>query len=187
MSGKHLANRGNWQLGARVTGDSGENDFVKYLAACLPDYYEVILKPPKIPIYSGGRGIVLDVAIVNTKTGETLFIEVKTGKQGGNATEERAGKFLSDGIKRRIKQYHTTPAEPVFCVFAGKIFNGESGTLNKYIIERVNKRGKITRSTVDPRFYREKVEVQMEGKPYAIMDHNYANITEVAKQIMKIV
>jgi hypothetical protein len=183
MGAKHLSKRKNWQRGARKTGDKGENDFVKHLAPYLPEHYEIVSKPKKIPIYSNGKGIELDSKIVNHKTGETLFIEKKTGKQGGNTTEERACKFLSSGITDRIKEHYDTPEAPVFIVFSGRTFSGDV-----YYIERKNKKtGKKTRVKVDPASYQEKVAVLFEGSNYAIAEKGFANIQEIAKQIMEIV
>jgi len=184
MGAKHLSKRKNWQRGARKTGDKGENDFVKHLAPYLPEHYEIVPKPKKIPIYSNGKGIKLDSKIVNHKTGKTLFIEKKTGMRGGNTTEERACKFLSPGVQRRIKEHHDTPEDPVFTVFSGRTFS--SGPV--YYKEKKDKKtGKMRKTKVDPAFYQEKVAVLFEGFNYAIAEKGFTNIQEIAKQIMEIV
>ena len=188
MSANHLSNRENWQMGARITGDTGENEFVEKIAEALPSHYEVELKPKKIVIYSDGKGIKLDSKIINLITGKCLFIEKKTGNQGGNATEERAAKYLSPGIKRKVREQFDTPDEPFFTVFSGDIFNGRDGHRSTYTIERVNKKtNKVTKTKVHPALYREKVNVLFEGSNYAIMDANFSNIEAVAKQIMEII
>ena len=188
MSANHLSNRKNWQMGARITGDTGENEFVRKIADVLPDHYEIILKPKKIVLYSDGKGIILDTKITNLKTKKCIFVEKKTGNQGGNATEERAGKFLSKGIKRKVREQFDTPDQPFFTVFSGDIFNGRAGKQITYIIERKNNETlKVTRTKVHPKIYREKVELMFEDENYAIMDANFANISDVAEQIMDII
>jgi len=187
MSKKHyLAERANWQMGARITGDKGENEFVTKIAAALPDHYEIELKPKKIVLYSDDHGIVLDTKITNLKTEKCIFVEKKTGNQGGNATEERAAKFLSEGIKEDVREQFNTPHQPFFTVFSGDIFNGRAGKRKPYWIERT-KNGKKTRTKVLPKIYREKVHKQMKYENYAIMDAEFANIEDVARQIMEIV
>jgi len=188
MGAEALSNRANWQMGARITGDHGENQLVERLAPCLPEHYEIIPKPPKIVIYDDGKGIKLDVKIVNSETGKCLFIENKSGNQGGNATEERAAKFLSKGIKRKVRERVNTPYEPFFTVFSGDIFNGRDGKQGSYTISRENeKTGKIRKTEIHPKTYREKVHTIFEGENYAIMDKNFTNIKDVAAQIMEIV
>jgi len=187
MGAEALSNRDNWQMGARITGDYGENQFVERLAEVLSDHYEIILKPPKIPIFSNGKGIEPDAQIINHETGKCLFVEMKTGNRGGNATEERAAKYLSRGINRRVKELHDTPPNPFIIIFFGDIFNGRDGQQGSFIIERQQKNsGKIIKTTVHPKMYREKVHVMFEGVPYAIMDENFTNIEDVATQIMEI-
>ena len=88
MSANHLSNRENWQMGARITGDHGENQFIEKISPLLPSHYEIVPKPKKIVIYSDNKGIELDSKIINHKTGKCLFVEKKSGNQGGNATEE---------------------------------------------------------------------------------------------------
>ena len=96
----------------------------------------------------------MDLKVTNQKTNKTIFLEVKTGERGGNATEERAAKFLSSGIRRRIKRLVPNVADhPVLSVFQGSIFEG-----NKPF--KINdKKGKAT--NIDPVTYREKVDVSL--------------------------
>jgi hypothetical protein len=188
MGATALSQRDNWQQGARLTGDAAKNKFAALLAAELLEYYEVTIEPPKLEIYSDGKGIVLDVRIRNMLTDTSLYAEVKGGDQGGNATEERAAKFLSEGIKRRVRSKYRVPHEPFFTVFTGDIFNGRDGNRGAYIIERTSKKtGKITKTKVHPVRYREKVDVMFEGQNYAIMDADYSNIDSVTAQIREIV
>ena len=188
MSGQHLANRDNWQLEARKTGDLGENKAVEAIRAHLPSHYKVRLKPPKIPIYSDGKGIVLDAEVYNSRTEKRLFVECKRGNRGGNATEERAYKYATAGMKRAVRAlFHDVCEEPFFTILSGKIFNGESGDYQPFVIERVNKQGKTVRSKIVPATYREKVSVGLWGENYAFADHDFSNAEEIATQIMEIV
>jgi hypothetical protein len=188
MGSKHLSERDNWQAGARVTGDLGENKTVEALAKHLGPEYKIQLKPPKIVIYSDGKGIQLDAEIYNTQTGKRLLIESKRGDNGGNATEERAYKFATKGLKRAVHAQITNLCdEPFFLVFSGKIFNGENGDREPYIHEYINKKGETKRTKIVPVTYREKVETALWGENYAIADHEFSNAAEIARQIMEIV
>ena len=160
MSATDLSNRDNWQKGARIIGDAGENDLAYYLASVLPAHYEVIIKPPKLVVYEGKRGIVLDILIINTLTGAQLYIEKKTGNNGGNA-HERVYKFLSKPLKRLVHEKYNTVKEPFFLVFSGDTFQRA-----KYINE---------------------LSLLLEGENYAIMDPEFSNIEQIANQIMEIV
>jgi hypothetical protein len=188
MGSKHLSGRDNWQAAARVTGDLGENKTVEAFAKHLPPHYTIRLKPPKIRIYSDGKGIQLDAEVYNTQTGKRLLIESKRGDNGGNATEERAYKFATKGLKRAVQAQITDLCdEPFFLIFSGKIFNGENGDGAPYHVERTNKKGKKTRTKISPATYREKVETALWGENYAIADHEFSNAEEIARQIMEIV
>ena len=178
MSGKHLSKRANWQAGARVTGDKGEKTFLKKLRKALPKHYE-IRSQPILEVIKNKR-IRLDGAVTNTKTGKSIFIECKTGTQGGNA-HERVYKFASPKLKRAVRKKYNTADEPFFLVFAGRTFFGKS-----FYIERKNKKtGKKTRTLVDPSKYQAEMKVLLERKNYAIMKPRYENIAEVAKRIME--
>jgi hypothetical protein len=182
MGAVSLSQRDNWQMGANRTGLKAEKRFSSRIAEVLPAHYEVTHKPEKIVVYSDGKGIQPDTKITNRETGKCLFIEKKAGNRGGNATEERATKYLSRGLKRKVKEQFDTPDEPFFTVFSGDIFNGRDGKLTPFVVE--SKSGK---QKVIPRLYREKVHTFFEGENYAIMDADFSNIHEVAKQIMDIV
>ena len=161
MSANHLSNRKNWQMGARITGDTGENEFVKHLAENLPDHYTVQLKPPKLKIYPNGKGIILDAKVTNEKTNQSIFVEKKTGKNGGNA-HERVYRNMMPGVMQEIRKIHpNTPKLPVFPVFSGDTFQRPA--------------------------YQEKLQIDLLGVPYAIMKPNFANISDVAEQIMDII
>lgn len=160
MGAKALSERDNWQMGARQTGDYGENTFSKLLALHLPENYEVYLKPDKLQLYTGGKGIILDSLVVNRDTGKCLFIEKKTGNNGGNA-HERVYKFLSQGLRSVVREKYNTCENPFFLVFSGDTFQRTK--------------------------YQDEIFLLLEGENYAIMDHDYGNIEEVARQITEIV
>jgi hypothetical protein len=147
-------------MGARQTGDYGENTFSKLLALHLPENYEVYLKPDKLQLYTGGKGIILDSLVVNRDTGKCLFIEKKTGNNGGNA-HERVYKFLSQGLRSVVGEKYNTCENPFFLVFSGDTFQRTK--------------------------YQDEISLLLEGENYAIMDHDYGNIEEVARQITEIV
>ncbi len=100
-------------IGKSIVGDAGEEDFATLIATALPSYYTVIHKPPKLQVYSEGRGIVLDTLIINTLTEGRLYGEKKTGNNGGNA-HERAYKFLSPALKRAVREKYNTVEEPLW-------------------------------------------------------------------------
>ena len=160
MSGKHLSKRANWQAYARVIGDKGEVDLVNTLATHLPSYYEIELKPSKLRIYEEGKGIILDARIINTKTGKVLYIEKKTGNNGGNA-HERVYKFLSEGLKNAVRHKYNTVDEPFYLIFSGKTFQEEK--------------------------YQNEFKVLLQDQQYAILEPDFKNIAAVAADIMEIV
>ena len=116
MGAKHLSKRGNWQRGARIIGDKGENDIVSALASELPDHYEIHLKPPKLKVYPAGRGIALDALITNKESGKKLFLEKKTGNNGGNA-HERVYKFLSPSLQKKVSGVLVRPTHQVLIYY----------------------------------------------------------------------
>ena len=125
MGANALSNRDNWQDLAGKTGKNGETTFASAVRFRLPPHYEVVENPPKLTIYSDGKGIVLDTKITNTKTGKSLYVEKKTGNKGGNA-HERVYKYLSEPLKRLVR--HNDPSladEPFFLVFSGTTFEGQ--------------------------------------------------------------
>ena len=160
MSAKHLSLRSNWQFGARVIGDKGETALVSALAKHLPDHYEITLKPKKLKVYGRSRGIILDAVIRNNRTGKKLFLEKKTGNNGGNA-HERVYKFLSLPLQEKVRKDYGTVTKPFFFVFSGKTFQKQ-----KYINE---------------------FSLLLKGENYAIMSEDFSNIDAVAQQIMEIV
>ena len=160
MGSKALSNRANWQMGASVTGKRGEDGFASKIAPCLPSHYVVENKPPKIPIYSGGRGVALDTYIVNTKTNKSVLVEVKSGSNGGNA-HERAYKFGMPGMQKKIRKLQpNTVSEVIYFVFSGRTFQ-----LPKY---------------------QEEVGLLCEGVPHAIMDETFSNIDVASKEIKEL-
>ena len=160
FSPHHLSDRENWQLEANQVGTAGEETFAVALAKHLPSHYTVHHQPPKLVIYSGNRGIKLDSKVTNTLTGKSLYIENKTGNNGGNA-HERVYKFLSRPLQRKIQLEHNTPENPFFLVFSGKTFQGQK--------------------------YQDEIELLLSDSNYAIMEPEHANIKEVAAKIMEII
>lgn len=160
MGANHLANRSNWQYGARVVGDAGENTFATKIAEQLPAHYTVEVKPAKLLVYNDVNGIMLDTKITNTQSGKSLFVEKKTGNNGGNA-HERAYKFLSDPLKERVRELCNTPDNPFFIVFSGKTFQNKK--------------------------YQDEIALNLADANYAIMESGFANIATVAEQIVEIV
>ena len=160
MGAKHLSNRANWQMGARIIGDAGENDFATLLAKHLPSHYRVRPRPKKLVVYSEGKGIFLDTLVTNSITNKNLYIEKKTGNNNGNA-HERAYKFLSVPLKILVREKYNTVTEPFFMVFSGKTFQGQK--------------------------YKDELSLLLEGQNHAIMEPDFTNISQVAKQIMEIV
>lgn len=156
----YLSTRDKWQDKAGQVGKSGEATFAAALRNTLPQHYKVVEKPPKLQIYSDGRGIVLDAKVTNTQTGRSLYIEKKTGNNGGNA-HERVYKYLSESLKRRVRRDDPhLVEEPFFLVFSGTTFQGQK--------------------------YQDEIKLLLEDSNYAIMNHGFTNINEVVKQIMEI-
>ena len=161
MNAKHLANRDNWQMEARITGDKGEINFNQALAAHLPDHYHIQARPRDLSkIYSGKNGIIPDSKIVNTMTGKCLFVEKKTGNNGGNA-HERAYKFLSIPLQEKVSKEFNAASKPFFTVFSGDTFQKPK--------------------------YKNEISLLLGDQNYAIMDKDFSNIKKVAKQIMEII
>jgi len=160
VTAKHLSQRGNWQKGARIVGDKGENKFISALAAALPSHYNIKSKPRDLlKIYNGDHGIIPDSKITNTKTGKCLFVEKKTGNNGGNA-HERAYKFLSRPLQKKVSKEFNAISKPFFTVFSGATFQKDK--------------------------YKNEISLLLEGENYAIMDNGFENIQQVAVQIVSI-
>ena len=173
---KALSTRANWQAEANKTGLTGEKLVGVQLHNALPSHYNIERRPKKLVMDTGNKGIVLDLKVTNQKTNKTIFLEVKTGERGGNATEERAAKFLSSGIRRRIKRLVPNAADhPVLSVFQGSIFEGNKP------FKIYDKKGKAT--NIDPVTYREKVDVIFEGHPYAIISSQRDSYADLARKI----
>jgi len=160
MGAKHLSGRTNWQRGARIVGDAGEKDFTTLLAKQLPSYYVVTHQPDKLVVYNDNRGIKLDTLVFNTLTKKSLYIEKKTGNNGGNA-HERVYKFISGSLKRLVREKYKTVEQPFFMVFSGMTFQRQK--------------------------YKDEFSLLLEGENYAIMEPDFRNIAKVAEQIMEIV
>jgi len=157
----HLSMREKWQDEAGRVGKQGEVSFAAALRSTLPAHYKIIEKPPKLKVYSEGRGIILDLKVLNDQTGRSLYIEKKTGNNGGNA-HERVYKYLSESLKRRVRRDDPRLVEePFFLVFSGATFQGQK--------------------------YQDEIKLLLEGSNYAIMEPELANIQAVADKIMEIV
>lgn len=161
MGAVSLSQRDNWQKGARITGDAGETDFASRISEHLPSHYLVEYKPSKLRIYSGGLGILLDTKITNTKTGKSLFVENKSGESRQGNAHERAYKYLSVPLKKLVCEQYNAVQDPFFMVFSGATFQKQ-----KYIDE---------------------ITLLLEGSQYAIAEPDFANIKDIARQIMDIV
>jgi hypothetical protein len=159
MASQHLSNRTNWQAHANLVGSKGETEFATALSKSLTSDYTVELKPAKLLVY-GSRGVVLDVKVTNNNTGKSLFIEKKTGNNGGNA-HERVYKFLSPALKRYVSEKYNTPSNPFYLVFSGDTFQGEK--------------------------YQNEFKLLLEDENYSIMKPNFSNIDEVANNVMEII
>ena len=157
MSKHYLSKRDNWQAEARKTGDRGEEVFSQALQKLLPDSYTIV-KKPYLKIYSKNKGVIPDALIINNKNGKQIYIEKKTGDAGSGNAHERAGKFLSEGIRNKIKELEpNTVDDTMFFVFSGKTF-------------QIPK-------------YQDEINLMFEGHQYAIMDNNFSNIENVATKI----
>ena len=123
MGARHLSERENWQHGANLNGKAAEKELAKTLAPHMPGYN--ISVPPKLQVYSNGRGVILDLMIKNISNGRRIYIEKKNGNNGGNA-HERVYKFQSPGLIERTRQIDPKAVDtPYFFVFSGKTFHNE--------------------------------------------------------------
>ena len=160
MGSEHLSERSNWQMGASVTGKGGEDDFAAAIAPSLPSPYEVVKRPKKLQVYSGGRGIVLDCKIINHETGKSVLIENKTGNNGGNA-HERVYKFLAPALKQKVRSLNPSLIEaPFYLIFSGETFQGQK--------------------------YQDELSLLLKEENYDIIQSGYENIESVAKNIMEL-
>ncbi len=73
MGARHLSERENWQHGANLNGKAAEKELAKTLAPHMPGYN--ISVPPKLQVYSNGRGVILDLMIENISNGRRIYIE----------------------------------------------------------------------------------------------------------------
>ena len=131
MAKKELSLRKNWQTIAGKKGEKAEDMVKIILEYAAGEDYEVITKPDnfkhiyedvelsdgvKSKIYNPDvtwkHGMVPDLSIKNTKTGKTLFIEVKRQdgwvenkprSAGRGNVHERWLKFLERSLKYMIK------------------------------------------------------------------------------------
>ena len=161
-----LSNRDNWQIEANATGSEGEVAFDDALASALPEHF-IIESQPKLNIY-GGKGIVLDSKVINSKTNTSVFIETKTGNNGGNA-HERVYKYASPAMKRAIIDYVKNDGDnitdvPVVMVFQGETFTGDKS--DKYVKE---------------------LATILADDVYFVMEPDRSNIAAVADKVVEII
>ena len=161
-----LSDRENWQEEANATGLLGELDFDEALASALPSHF-IIERQPYLKIY-GDKGVVLDNKIINSKTNTSIFIETKTGNNGGNA-HERVYKYSTPAMKRAIIEYVKNDGDnigdaPVIMIFQGETFTGEKS--DKYINE-------LNTLLADDIFF--------------VIEPNKENIFEVADKIVELI
>ena len=167
MSATALSKRENWQIEANATGALGELDFDEALEALLPVHF-IIESQPYLKVY-GDKGIKLDTRIINSKTNTSLFIETKTGNNGGNA-HERVYKYAAPAMKRAIIEYVKNDGdnisdEPVMMIFQGKTFTGEKS--EKYISELKT--------------------ILADDVPYFVIEEDKSNVVDVAKKIVELI
>jgi hypothetical protein len=124
MTTQSLSSRNpDWVKKARKVGDEGESNLYDMLESTLDsNKYKIVLKPRDLTRIYGKHGIIPDLCIINKENNCRIFIEKKTGNNGGNA-HERAYKYLSPSLKEKVKANFKTPSEPFFFVFSGKTFD----------------------------------------------------------------
>lgn len=152
MAKKELKERGVWQDYSGGHASAAEGNFYAVFTRLFEQsdfrirpkpkelrniYHDVQLSPEVLArIYNPSsdytHGLVPDYAIDNTKTGKTLYVEVKRqdgwveGKEptaGRGNAHERSCKFFTPGLLRILReQGHTSPdALPFWVVFQGDI------------------------------------------------------------------
>ena len=167
MGATSLSQRGNWQIEANATGALGELGFDKALERLLPKYF-TIESQPQLQLY-GNKGIRLDTRIINSKTNTSLFIETKTGNNGGNA-HERVYKYAAPAMKRAIIEYVENDGDnicdkPVMMIFQGKTFTGEKS--EKYISELKT--------------------ILADDVPYFVIEEDKSNVSDVVEKIVELI
>jgi len=174
MAAVHLSNRANWQMGANLVGKSGENIWANAHAEYMPDYYEW-RKPKKVIIYSEGRGVVLDQLLTNTRTGMSVYFEIKTGNNGGNA-HERANKFnvaLCEAIRKASPNLKLID-DPVMFGFVGRTFSGDVFKNN-------------SGQKVNPERYQEELSLSFRGRNWFILNEDRSWAEQNANKIMELI
>lgn len=125
MSSSDLSKRDSkWVQEARNIGDCGEVSLENILNNGLSQNLRVISKPNELSKIYGNYGVIPDLCIYDENSKKRLYIEKKTGNNGGNA-HERAYKYLSPLLKQKVKELFGTPEEPFFFVFSGNTFTKE--------------------------------------------------------------
>jgi|10_taG_2_1085330.scaffolds.fasta_scaffold03737_3 hypothetical protein len=177
MAAEHLSKRDNWQRGANLIGKAGENAWALAHALYMPDHYEW-RKAHKVVIYPDGRGIVPDLILTNTLTGMSVYWEIKSGNNGGNA-HERAYKYLSQPACEDIRKASPNLNlidDPIMFGFVGRTFSGDA-----FITEGKNP------SKVYPSRYQEELSLFLRGRNWFTLNEDHSWAEKNATQIMEIV
>lgn len=174
MAAEHLSKRDNWQKGACLIGKAGENVWAKAHAPYMPDYYQWE-KPKKVVVYDFKLGVVLDQLLTNTRTGMSVFFEIKTGNNGGNA-HERAHKYnnaLCEEIRKASPDLNLID-DPVMFGFVGRTFSGD-------IFK--NNRGQ----NVNPAHYQTKLSLSFKYRNWFILNEDHSWAEKNANKIMELI
>ncbi len=152
------ARNAKWVSEARITGDTGELTFIDRLKHALPSFYAVV-RPPKLKVYNDINGIVLDVCVRNTTNDKALFIEKKTGNNGGNA-HERVYKYLSPALQEKVSKDYNAIDKPFVFVFSGDTFQKKK--------------------------YQDEFNLLLKDETYFIIEPGFTNILDVARGITEL-
>jgi len=110
-------------------------------------------------VYNDTNGIVPDVCVRNTVSGKALFVEKKTGNNGGNA-HERAYKYLSPALQEKVSKDYDAIAKPFMFIFSGNTFQKKK--------------------------YQDEFSLLLKDETYFIMEPEFANIFDVADKIKEL-
>jgi hypothetical protein len=147
-----------WVKEARVTGNTGEDNFASQLKRCLPSYY-AIAKSTKLKVYNDTHGIIPDTCVRNTLNGKAVFVEKKTGNNGGNA-HERVYKYLSPALQEKVSKDYDAIEKPFVFIFSGNTFQKKK--------------------------YKDEFSLLLKGETYFVMEPGFTNIFDVADKIQEL-
>lgn len=129
MAREHLEQRDNWQGEASERGRKAEDVFDEIIRHHLRgSAIEADFQPMDLAGVYGTRrsgrphGLRPECAIRNTRTGRTVFVEIKRQRAAGNA-HERACKYLAPGILAAMREVGRQPANvvPMWWIFTNGI------------------------------------------------------------------